>query len=185
MSPKDENELQHMLYTAVNYQGPVAVRYPRGEGYGVDLDQELTLIPIGQAEYLRQGEDILIIAIGSMVYPALEAVKSLANRGIKASLINARFVKPLDKGLLLEEINRHSNIITVEEQVLAGGFGSAVLELMNEHGIQNKCFKRIGLPDRFISHGTQQGLRSIYQLDSNAIFETALEMLNINTEVGT
>jgi len=101
MAPKDENELQHMLYTAVKYNGPVAVRYPRGAGVGASLDWELRELPIGKAELLREGEDLVIFAIGNMVYPALEAAEILAEQGFSAAVVNARFVKPLDEELVV------------------------------------------------------------------------------------
>lgn len=183
MAPKDENELQHMLFTAINHQGPAAVRYPRGEGTGVKLDKELSLLPVGQGEVLRQGKDILIIAIGSTVKPSLRAAEILAEYGVQAGVINARFIKPLDEKLLLAEIKKYKRVITVEEQVLAGGFGSAILELINDNGIRGVNLRRLGLPDHFIPHGSQEEIRSLYKLDCQGIMETALEMVSDRVEV--
>ncbi|MFW6278896.1 MAG: 1-deoxy-D-xylulose-5-phosphate synthase [Bacillota bacterium] len=177
MAPKDENELQHMLYTAVEEDQPVAVRYPRGEGRGVKLDQELSLLPTGEAEYLHQGEDVLLIAIGSRVYPALEAAELLQEEGVSTGVINARYVKPLDRKLLLESIPDYDYVLTVEEQVLNGGFGSAVLELINESGLKGVNFKRIGLPDEFIPQGGMEEMRREYGLDSSGIVKTVQDMM--------
>ncbi len=177
MAPKDENELQHMLYTAVRHDGPIAVRYPRGSGVGVSLDWELKEIPIGQGELLREGEDLLLLAIGNMVYPALEAAEMLAEEGISAAVINARFVKPLDRDLILTWTKVTGRVITIEENALMGGFGSAVLELLADEGLLVPV-KRIGLPDLFIEHGAPAILREKYGLTSAALAETAREFLS-------
>ncbi len=183
MAPKDENELQDMLYTAVNHDGPAAVRYPRGEGRGVELASEPVEIPIGKGEMLREGKDLLIIAVGSRVYPAVKAAEILSGQGIEAGVINARFVKPLDNELLTSKIVEYKKVITVEEQVLAGGFGSSVLELINEAGLQDITVSRLGLPDEFIPHGSQDKMRSIYKIDKNGIVEKALKVVNSGLEV--
>lgn len=153
MAPKDENELRHMLKTAVDMGAPAAVRFPRGSGLGVSLDEELKQLPIGKAELLRDGGDVAIVALGSMVAPALKAARSLAEDGIECTVVNARFAKPLDTGLLLELGARIGRIVTVEEHALAGGFGSAVLEALNEGGVEARV-KRLGIPDFFIEQAT-------------------------------
>ncbi len=169
MAPKDENELQHMIKTAVEQPGPTAVRYPRGAGCGVPMDQELKTLTIGQAELLRDGSDVAIIAIGSTVCAAMEAAKRLAADGISAALVNARFVKPLDEQLILQMARAAGRIVTVEEHVLLGGFGSAVLECLDQAGLTGIRSLRIGLPDSYIEHGTQTVLRKKYGLDADGI----------------
>lgn len=175
MAPKDENELQHMLYTAVNLGSPAAIRYPRGDIYGVKIDQDLNKLEVGKAEVVKEGKDILIIAIGSRVYPSLEAARQLAEQGIEAEVINARFIKPLDKDLLVAKIKKFKKVVTVEEQVLNGGFGTAVLELINKEQLEGISLKRLGLPDSFIPHGSQEMMRSLYGIDTSGIVDTVLE----------
>ncbi len=176
MAPKDENELQHMLYTAVRHQGPVAVRYPRGAGVGVSLDWELKELPIGQGELLREGTDVLFLAIGNMVYPALKAAHLLEKEGLSAAVVNARFVKPLDRELILNLARRIKKVVTVEENVLQGGFGAAVLELLAQEGL-NIPVKMIGLPDKFIEHGAPDLLREKYGLTPEKIAQNAFSWL--------
>jgi 1-deoxy-D-xylulose-5-phosphate synthase len=167
MAPKDENEFQHMLYTAANFNGPIAVRYPRGAGPGAGLDAEFKSLEIGKGEVDCEGNGTVIIAVGSMVYPAVEAAKLLGG----ATVINARFVKPLDKDLILDAVKSADKIVTVEEGVLDGGFGSAVLELLAEEGI-NKPVERIGLPTKFIEQGKRSELLEIYGLTSQKIYQS-------------
>jgi 1-deoxy-D-xylulose-5-phosphate synthase len=169
MAPKDENELQHMLYTAIEHDGPAALRYPRGNGYGVPLDQKLKALPIGQAEVLRTGADGVILAVGVMVYPACEAANALAAEGIDLAVVNARFIKPLDRDLILSLARSSGIFFTVEENALMGGFGSAVLELLEEEGVQGTRVTRFGYPDCFIEQGEQPELRKMYGLDSEGI----------------
>ncbi|SNB45298.1 1-deoxy-D-xylulose-5-phosphate synthase [Geobacter sp. DSM 9736] len=169
MAPKDENELQHMLFTAVNGNGPAAVRYPRGNGYGVPLDQQLHQVPLGKGEMLRGGSDATILAVGTMVRPSLEAAAILAGEGIEVSVCNARFIKPLDSELILAEARRTGVLCTVEENVLQGGFGSAVLELLEEAEMPGVRVARLGYPDRYVEQGEQPELRSIYGLDTGGI----------------
>ncbi len=169
MAPKDENELQHMLKTAVTCGSPVSIRYPRGSGTGVPIDPTPECIEIGKAQILRKGKDAAIIAIGSTVYPSLEAAGILAGEGIQVTVINSRFVKPLDKVLLCETASSFKKIITVEENVLMGGFGSAVLELFEEAGISGIFVKRLGIGDEFVEHGTQTQLREKHGLDAKGI----------------
>jgi 1-deoxy-D-xylulose-5-phosphate synthase len=173
-SPKDENELQHLLYTAGRVGKPMAVRYPRSQGLGVQLDSELHSIEIGRGEILRQGADIGIIAIGSMVAPALEAAAQLEQKGIQATVVNARFAKPVDSELILEIANQTKRLLTVEENTLQGGFGSRVTDLIKQAGLNDISIKSVGLPDQFIEHGAQNLLRSKYGLDANGITKEAL-----------
>ncbi len=177
MAPKDENELQHMIRTAVEYSGPSAVRYPRGTGYGVPMDQELKTLEIGKAELLMDGADVAIIAIGNMVSPSLEAAKRLADDGVQATVVNARFVKPLDKELLHRVAKKTNRVVTVEEHALMCGFGSAVLESLDAAGITGVKSLRIGLPDAYIEHGTQSLLRKKYGLDADGIYASVREFV--------
>jgi len=173
MSPKDENELRHMLKTAVEADHPVSIRYPRGRGAGVPLSGEPEVIPIGKGEVLHDGNDLAIVAVGSTVLPALAAAEELAKEGIHATVINARFVKPLDEALISGAAIACRRLITVEENVLMGGFGSAVLEMLQEKGITHIQVIRMGIPDEFVEHATQAELRSIYGLDREGIIAAA------------
>ncbi len=172
MAPKDENELQHMLKTAIDFNGPIALRYPRGNGYGVPLDQDLKLLPIGKAELLREGADGVLVALGSMVYPALDAAADLASEGLDLSVVNARFVKPLDAELLLQLVKRFGRLVILEENALQGGFGTAVLELLEEQGVQAQVL-RIGYPDQYVEQGEQHELRAMHGLDKEGIAKSA------------
>ena len=176
MAPKDENELQHMLKTAVDYPGPISLRYPRGEGWGVALDREMKSLDIGKAELLRDGADVVIAAVGQPVMPALRAAQDLAPLGINAAVVNARFVKPLDKDLFRNLLTRVPRLITVEDHVVAGGFGSAVVEMLADEGLTGVEVRRLGVPDRFIPHGTQDELRKICGFDKDAIAQATLQM---------
>jgi len=169
MAPRDENMLQHMIWTSVNYPYPTAVRYPRGEGQGVSLDQDLKEIEIGTAESLTDVGDILILAVGSMVYPSLKAADLLMKMGIKAEVIDARFIKPLDRKMLSKKLIKYDKVITVEDNTLKGGFGSSVLELMGDMNINNTIIKRMGIDDDFVTHGSIQELREIYNLNAEGI----------------
>ncbi|OGN94812.1 MAG: 1-deoxy-D-xylulose-5-phosphate synthase [Chloroflexi bacterium RBG_13_51_18] len=177
-APKDENELQHLLYTAVKSGRPMAVRYPRSPGLGVPLDDEFHEIPLGKGEVLRNGADVAIIALGASVMPALEAANQLANQGIEAAVVNARFAKPLDKTLINDLISHVKKIVTVEENVLSGGFGSSVAKLLEENGICDVLLRNIGIPDEFVEHGTQAILRAKYGLDAAGITRQVTEMLS-------
>lgn len=180
MAPKDEAELQQMLATALTLQGPSAVRYPRGEGVGVRLwDGEIPLLENGRCEVLTDGEDLMILAVGACVYPALEASKLLEERGVHATVVNARFVKPLDRDRLLPLMLRIGRVITVEENVLAGGFGSAVLEMLQDgtREVPEVKVLRIGIGDQFVEHGSPAELRARYGLDAQSIAQRALESL--------
>lgn len=176
-SPKDENELQHLLFTAVRAGGPIAIRYPRGAGRGVKRDVNFTLLPIGCGEILREGRDMSILAIGASVYEAMAAAESLSFRGIQCTVANARFVKPLDRELVLDLAGRTGSILTVEENVLAGGFGSAVLEFLTEEMVTGVRIACLGIPDTFVEHGAPGILRAQYRLDAAGIAEQAVRLL--------
>jgi 1-deoxy-D-xylulose-5-phosphate synthase len=177
MAPKDENELRRMLKTAIDYNGPIAFRYPRGEGFGVELERDIRPLEIGKSELLRDGKDIAILAIGSTVMPALKAAQELAPLGIDAAVVNARFVKPLDRDLLVGVLSSVPRALTVEDNVVAGGFGSAVAELMADEGIAGVSLRRLGVPDRFIPHGTQDELKKLCGFDKDAIAQAAMQMM--------
>jgi 1-deoxy-D-xylulose-5-phosphate synthase len=177
MAPKDENELRHMLKTAIYSGLPMALRYPRGAGYGVELDSELNCLEIGKGEELLYGNDLTIIAIGSTVYPALQAADALRAKGITAGVVNARFVKPLDAELILNVARRTGRIVTVEENALQGGFGSAVLELLYDHNQQDVKVRRLGLPDHYIEQGSQAQLRKDVGIDAEGITTAVLDFM--------
>ena len=173
MAPKDENELRHMLFTAINHDGPVAIRYPRGAGQGVSLDEPLHAIPLGKAEIVREGTDGAIVAIGSIVNTCLEAAEILADEGLQLTVVNARFVKPMDEPVLGDLARRFNQLITVEENATAGGFGSAVSEALERLGHPRVAIHRLGVPDRFIDHATQNQQRHALQLDAHGIAQEA------------
>lgn len=177
MVPKDEEEFRHMIKTAVDCPAPVAFRYPRSRGIGLKKSESLKSLEVGKGEVLREGKDILIIAIGSTVYPSLRAAQRLEEIGIDAAIINSRFLKPLDGDLLCHWATRTGRVLTVEENVLMGGFGSAVLELFQERGLISIPVKRLGIPDCFIEHGPQSLLRKKYGIDENGIFGEAKAMV--------
>ena len=177
MVPKDEDEFQHMIKTATDCPMPVAFRYPRGKGVGVKRETILKSIEIGKGEVLREGEDILILAIGSTVYPSLRAAERLEDIGIHTAVINSRFLKPLDGDLICDWAKRTGGILTVEENVLQGGFGSAVLELLQERSLFSIQVKCLGIPDLFVEHGPQTLLRAKYGIDENGIFKEAEKMV--------
>jgi len=180
MAPKDENELQHMLKTALSCECPVAVRYPRGKGYGVALDEQLKDLPIGKAEVLQDGDDLVILAVGGSVYPSLNAAERLKEAKIKTGILNVRFIKPLDKELICKLARKVGRIITVEENVLSGGFGSSVLETLGESDIQGVKVKCLGINDVFVEHGSQSIMRKKYGLDVEGIVRSAREILDEN-----
>jgi len=178
MSPKDENELQHMLKTALSFDCPVAIRYPRGSGSGMKLDEELASLECGKAEILKRGDDIALFALGATVYPALQAADQLEQEGVSASVVNCRFVKPLDSDLICDLARKTGRIVTVEENVLAGGFGSAVLEVLQEHDIQCVKVKCLGINDVFVEHGAQNVIRRKYGLDTQGIVRSSREIVD-------
>jgi len=177
MSPKDENEFQHMLKTATEHRGPIAVRYPRGTGAGIPLDGDLSPLPIGKGEILRDGGDVTIVALGTTVYPARAAAERLKAEGIEATVVNGRFAKPLDRELLCEAAARTGRVLTVEENVLMGGFGSAVLECFQEAGLRDARIRRLGIGDEFVEQATQKELRRLHGIDEEGIYRAALEMV--------
>lgn len=168
MSPKDENELRHMLYSAYRYEKPAVVRYPRGEARGVAMDEALREIPLGKWECLKDGKDIAIIACGNTVYPALSAALKLEGEGIRCCVVNGRFIKPMDREMLVSLAGEVPRILTVEENVLIGGFGSGVMEIFSEEGITIPV-KMLGIPDTFLSHGSQSTLRKSIGIDEEGI----------------
>jgi 1-deoxy-D-xylulose-5-phosphate synthase len=179
MAPKDENELQHMVKTCLQYEGPASVRYPRGTSLGVAMDPEPVELPIGKGEILREGKDI--VAIGVAVWNAMEAARLLEQEGISAAVVNARFVKPLDDQLIGEVAKRVRCLVTVEEGARMGGFGSAVLESLSDQGIQLPT-KVLGLPDWYIEQGPQDLLREKYGLTAEGIFHGAMALLTKTNE---
>jgi 1-deoxy-D-xylulose-5-phosphate synthase len=178
MAPKDEGELRHMMATALAYEaGPIAVRYPRGSGVGADLTEPFKTLEIGKAEVLREGADTCILAIGAMVQPALKAAELLAEKGIDAGVVNARFVKPLDVALLDELAAKHDLLVSVEDNVIQGGFGSAVNEALAMRGHYTTACVPLGLPDRFIEHGAQESLYKQLGLDAEGIAKSVYDLL--------
>ena len=170
MAPKDENELRNMLKTALDFDGPVSVRYPRGSGLGVDISGAMESLPIGKAEVLKDGFDLCFWAIGSMVKPAMDAAELLAKEGISAGVVNMRFAKPLDIELLKAHAERYGRIVTLEEGVIAGGVGSEVLEYLNQEKLLGKCkVLNLGIPDEFILHGDKTLLFKDIGLDTPTI----------------
>ncbi|GAW65542.1 1-deoxy-D-xylulose-5-phosphate synthase [Geoanaerobacter pelophilus] len=168
MAPKDENELQHMLFTALSLDGPSAVRYPRGSGLGVPMDQILEPLALGKGELLREGKDGAILAVGSMVHPAQQAAAALALEGVDLAVMNVRFVKPLDRDLILS-LAATGFLVTAEENVLQGGFGTSILELLEQCGVTGVRVLRLGYPDSFVEQGEQAELKAAYGLDAAGI----------------
>jgi len=173
---RDENELQHLLYTAVNSGQAMAIRYPRGPGVGVPLDTILHKIKIGKWEIIREGNDVAILAVGITVAPALEAAHELAANGIQAAVVNARFIKPLDVELLTGLVSNIPRLVTVEENILSGGFGSSVAMTLQELGAGEIPLKNIGIPDEYVEQGTQATIRAKYGLDARGIAQQVLSM---------
>ena len=170
MAPRDENELRDMLWTAIRYErGPVAFRYPRGESLGLPKKSDLEEIPVGRSEVVREGKDLAILAVGDMVVPAVEVGKNLESKGISARVVNARFVKPLDREMLQDVVGKFSAVVTIENNAVVGGFGSGVAEVLVEMGVSNILFQRFGLPDRFIPHGSCRDLLGEVELDVESL----------------
>jgi 1-deoxy-D-xylulose-5-phosphate synthase len=183
MAPADENELRSMLATALQHDGPVAFRYPRGTAMGVELDKIVKPLRLGKGKVVKEGDDILILAIGNSVGDALEARETLKGLGITATVVNCRFVKPLDNDLICALAKKIPRVITIEENVLAGGFGSGVLEALNDEGLTGIQVERIGIADTFVEHGPQQLLRSLYGVDAPAIVRAAKRLMSGNNRV--
>jgi 1-deoxy-D-xylulose-5-phosphate synthase len=178
LMPKDENELQHMIYTATQYNdGPIAVRYPRGNGYGIKMDETLKVLPIGKWETLRHGNDACILSFGTMLPVAEEAVEQLAKEGISVKLVNANSAKPLDEELLHDLAKANMPVLTLEEACVQGGFGSAVLEFFHDHHYHNVEVNRMGIPDEFIEHGSVSQLLEEVGLTSAGVVEQLSTML--------
>lgn len=185
MAPKDEAEMRDMLLTAIEHRGPAALRYPRGNGVGVDIARTPALVEIGRGEIVRDhgGSDVALVAYGSMVYPSLGAAEALAKEGVEVTVVNARFAKPLDAELLLALARTKRLIVTVEEGFLAGGFGSAVMELLEENGLLDRVrIVRMGVPDRLVTHGDPKLLLAKYGLDSDGIFTRVKESIEVLDE---
>jgi 1-deoxy-D-xylulose-5-phosphate synthase len=179
MAPKDEAELRNMLYTAVEYKdGPIALRYPRGNALGVEVKPGFEKIEIGKAEILKSGEDVALLAYGSMVHYALIASEKLESQGIHCEVVNMRFAKPLDKELLDDVASRFRKVVTLEENSIIGGFGSGVLEYFSEKNYKNDLL-RIGLPDKFVDHGTQEELHKMLGIDPDGIVNQIINFIEI------
>ncbi|SHO50467.1 1-deoxy-D-xylulose-5-phosphate synthase [Desulfopila aestuarii] len=178
MAPKDEDELRHMLYTAVNYNGPTAVRYPRGSGENVVMKKELQLLEIGRGELLAEGDDVLLLPVGNRVYPALNAAAKLKEMGFQAAVINPRFIKPLDANLILEWAQRTDRVVTIEDGAIAGGFGSSILELLATRGLHTVRTRTLGYADGFVEHGPQRTLWKNGGIDVPAIVRAALQIMD-------
>ncbi len=178
MAPKDEAELRDMMKTALSLDSPVSIRYPRGKGTGAPLGDP-KIIDIGKAEVLKEGSDLVVFAIGATVHPALDAAIALEEEGIRAGVINCRFAKPLDEELLVNAALETKRVLTVEENVLMGGFGTAVLELLEKKGAFGIKTKRLGISDEFVEHATQEELRAKFGIDSAGIAEAARRLMKI------
>ena len=178
MAPKDENELRHMMFTSLKHTGPVAIRYPRGRGLGVSLDPEYRVIPIGESEVLREGKDLTLIALGNMVHPSLDAAAEMEKDGLSATVVNCRFVKPLDRRLA-DYSRKTGKVLVVEENIQQGGLGSAVLELFSDIGLRGVTVRRLGLPDGFVEHGPVELLREKLGLDKAGIIKAARALLSV------
>jgi len=172
MAPKDENELRHMIYTAFTFENPVAIRYPRSTGLGVTMDEELKMLEKGKAELLRQGDDITLIGFGPMVYLCLTAAKELEQKGINASVINLRYINPIDKEMILREAKKTGKMITVEDHILTGGMGSAVLEVLQTGACGNVKIERIGY-ENYVEHGKTIELHQAYGIHPQKIINMA------------
>ena len=181
-APMDENDLQHLIYTAYLHPGPFAIRIARGSAVGAELDAELQELPIGKGAVMREGRDVTLFALGKPGAAALQAADKLAEHGIACGVVNALFVKPLDVDLLLDAARNTGRIVTIEENVLAGGFGSAVLEALSDAGVEGVTVRRIGMPDSFVEHGTATDQRRQLQLDTEGIVRMVLEMFPLHQE---
>jgi 1-deoxy-D-xylulose-5-phosphate synthase len=179
MAPKDEAELRNMLYTAVEYKdGPIALRFPRGSALGVEIKPGFEKIEIGKSETLKSGGDVAMLAFGSMVNYALIAAEKLEAQGIHTEVVNMRFAKPLDTDLLDDIANRFKKIVTLEENSVIGGFGSGVSEYFMDKNYKNDIL-RIGLPDKFVDHGTQEELHKMLEIDPEGIVKKIINFIEI------
>lgn len=183
MMPKDENEGQHMVNTAIHYDnGPIAMRFPRGNGIGVPMDENLKNIPIGSWEILKDGDDVVVLTFGTTIPMALDAAKQLEREGISVRVVNARFIKPLDEEMLANIFNEDIPILTIEEAILQGGFGSAVLEHAQTHGKLTTKIERMGIPDQFIEHGSVEKLLEEIGLTTETAVEKIKSLANIKAK---
>ncbi|MGA1871628.1 MAG: 1-deoxy-D-xylulose-5-phosphate synthase [bacterium] len=181
MAPKDENELAHMFHTALCNEKPTAIRYPRGPAEGVEMDEDLKMLEWGKGEIVREGKDILVLAVGPMVYETVRAAKKLGNDGISTAIINPRFIKPLDSELICDMSSQIKQIITIEDNTLCGGFGSAILELLQEKGILPSVrIIRIGIPDQFVNVGSIPQIRHQYNLDAEGIINVIYNLVKLD-----
>jgi 1-deoxy-D-xylulose-5-phosphate synthase len=179
MAQSDDGELRVMLLTAMDPPCPASIRFPRGNGFGVDISQPPQKLEIGKAEVIKQGDDVAILALGDMVYPAVEAAEQLGKDGIHATVVNARFVKPLDEKLITEISGSHRLIITSEDAYLAGGFGSAVMELLEQKGLSQEVrVVRLGVSDEIVPHGDPKVLLAQYGLTADGIADKVRETLS-------
>ncbi len=183
MAPSDEDELADMMATALTLSGPTAIRYPRAAGLGIEMKKEPEVIQVGKGRMVREGDDLLIIAVGPMLAVALEAAELLAEEGYAVAVLNPRFIKPLDGDLIIEKAVRCGKVLTLEEGVIAGGFGSAVLELLAKEDVYNIQVSQMGVPDAFVQHGTRSELLAELGLDVQGVAATAGEMLKTETDV--
>jgi 1-deoxy-D-xylulose-5-phosphate synthase len=179
MAPKDEEELRHMLYTAVRYDGPTAVRYPRGAGEDIEQTDHFEEFEIGKGELLVEGKDILLLPIGNRVYPALKAAEKLREQDIDAAVINPRFIKPLDAELICLWAQQTGAVITIEDHAVSGGFGTSVLELLSANNLSSVKTRLLGYPDNFIEHGPQKTLWKNNHIDTAAIVRASHTLLDI------
>lgn len=186
MMPKDENEGQHMVNTALKYDdGPIAMRFPRGNGVGVPLDEDLKMIPIGTWEVLKEGEDVAILTFGTTIPMALEAANHLEQQGIHVKVVNARFIKPLDRQMLSELFERKMPVLTIEEAVLQGGFGSSILEFAAENRYFDAVIDRMGIPDQFIEHGSVDELLKEIDLTVDSTIQKVIELTQVKGKKGS
>ena len=185
MAPKDEAEMQEMIVTGITHKGPIAMRYPRGNGIGVPMqDEDWEALPIGKAEVLREGKDVLLLAYGSMVYPSLQVAELLNEHGISATVVNARFAKPLDTELIVPLAQKIGKVVTVEEGCLMGGFGSAVLEALSDENVLVPVY-RIGVPDILVEHASPEQSFNSLGLSSGQICDRILKQFAFNKETVT
>ncbi len=189
MAPKDENELRHMLYTAIYMDGPVSLRYPRGKGVGVPLDAEIQALEVGKAELLSpstmelaEQQDCAILAYGSTVAQAEQAAQELAAEGISVAVVNARWAKPLDEELITRLAKGTRRLVTVEDHVIAGGFGSAVLELLESRGLHDIDVRLIGCPDKAVEHGAPSILKELYGISSSHLKEVVRDLVRTTSK---
>jgi len=186
MMPKDENEGQHMVNTALKYDdGPIAMRFPRGNGVGVPMDKDLKTIPIGTWEVIKEGVDVAILTFGTTIPMALDAAKHLEQQGISVKVVNARFIKPLDRQMLSELFERKMPVLTIEEAVLQGGFGSSILEFAFENRYYDAVIDRMGIPDQFIEHGSVDELLKEIDLTVDSTIRKVIELTQVKGKKGS